>query len=180
MTDMPEHIKILTFFVNRGYEAALKADLGQETTICKDRLRKEFESNEEAFNWAMRLYIAENTYKAEQALHTEGISPTDCLLTAFMQWAGRDAYHLHQANYGRDIIERGLRLTNKNNERHVSHFEESISDFLFHQNLCSSKKEAEDTTFLLMMSSKGLLLKCEDREDYRQSMYRIIHAALNS
>ena len=72
----------------------------------------------------------------------------------------------------------GIESLKRSNPNFHDDFEKEVANFLVDRNVCESKKEAGEITFLLHMASKGLLLKSSTSEEFQNGMSRIIETTM--
>ncbi|MEW8525612.1 MAG: TetR/AcrR family transcriptional regulator [Candidatus Thiodiazotropha endolucinida] len=168
--------KVLSIFAHYGFRKASMEDLARAADVSRQTLYKRFKTKEAVLDWAVEGYARENRERVSAELKNHEASLSECLLNAFARWAGEVVPLLHDSPHGAEIMDMGTESLRRSGEDFHADFEAEIAQFLMDRGVCGTKEEAADATFLLHMSSKGLLLKSLSSEEFQAGMSRIIRA----
>ena len=168
---------ILAVFAHYGFRKAAMEDLARAAGISRQTLYNRFRTKQAVLDWAVEGYLGDTRARAVAELQDHDKSPAACLLGAFARWTGDHVTLLHDAPHGAEAIELGTQSIRRSHTDPEADFEREIAAFVSDRGLAAGRKQAADMAFMLMMSSKGLLLKTRTGEEFQAGMVRIIRAA---
>lgn len=178
MEDSQTFTDILSVFAHYGFRKASMADLAEAAGVTRQTLYNRFRTKEAVLDFAVEGYVRNALQKASAELNAETASVDSCLLNAFSNWVGNLVSLLKNSPHGSEVMDMGTQSIKRSHIDHHLTFEREIAAFLINRGVCKTESEALDITFLLMMSSKGLLLKSETGEQFQDGMTRLIRTAV--
>jgi len=167
---------VLCVFAHYGFRKSSMEDLARATDLSRQTLYNRFKTKQAVLDWAVEGFIGKAREQASAALKDDA-SPATCLLNAFSRWMGDHVAILHDAPHGAETMEMGIESLKRSDTDPHADFEKDVIRFLKDRGICKTRKQAADKAFLLLVSSKGLLLKSRSGEEFRSGMARIIGAA---
>lgn len=154
------------------------ADLADVIGVSRQTLYNRFKSKEAILEWASMGIIDQKREAALRELDRPNKSVHRCLCEAFARWVGDTVGILHNSPHGFEMMDLVGSILHKTNTNPHNEFEEALKSFLLKHDACQSEDQANDTVFLLIVASKGLMLKTRTPEEFDDGMARIIRAVL--
>ena len=171
---------VLTVFAHYGFKKASMEDLAQAADISRQTLYNRFKTKQAVLDWAVEGYVKLALEQALAELKDESFDPVTCLLKAFSRWIGDIIPLMHGTPHGSEVMDLGTDTLMRSDIDPHAEFESEINKFLLHRAICKTQVEADDKTFLLHMSSKGLMLKSGTSEEFEAGMLRILQATIHN
>lgn len=170
---------VLAVFAHYGFRKASMEDLAQAVGVTRQTLYNRFKNKEVVLDWAVNGYAESARERASAELRNRELPVETCLLNAFSKWVGDTVAILQVSPHGMEIMDRGMESLRRSDIDHHEIFERDLAQFLQDRGICPSAEAAADTTFLLNMAAKGLLLISENSEAFHDSMARIIRTVIS-
>lgn len=177
MNDGAVFQSVLAVFAHYGLRKTSMSDLAAAANISRQTLYNRFGTKQAVLDWALQGYVANAAALAEEQLNAQDKSVRSKLSSAFDRWAGDSVSVIHNSPHGAEILDLGIASFQRSETDPHARFERALSRFLLEAGTCGSKSDAEDKAFLLLMASKGLLLKSASSEAFSAGMGRIINSA---
>jgi len=169
---------VLATFARYGFRKASMEDLAQAAGVSRQTLYNRFRTKQAVLDWAVTGFVEARTQRAHGHLKLPGQPLGERLLRFYVEWMGLLVPLLHDSPHGSEIMEMGGEsLENAGIDSHDDN-ERVIADFLIEHGLRPDPATATETSFLLSMSSKGLLFKCATTGEFEAGMRRVIRAVL--
>lgn len=169
---------VFKVFAHYGFRKASMADLAEAIGVSRQTLYNRFTSKEDILNWAAMGIIDQKREAALQELAREDRPIRQSLAAAFARWVGDTVGILHNSPHGFEIMDLvGSILQQANLNPHLE-FEAALKQYFLKNELCEAEDQADDTVFLLIVASKGLMLKSATPEAFDEGMARILRAVL--
>ena len=178
MDDNPQLRNILKVFAHYGFKKASMDDLARAAEVSRQTLYSRHKTKEGVLDWAVAGFFSDVQRDAITALQNPRASVERSLLDAFDRWSGDHVSLLQEAPHGSEVLDMGTESLARTGVDYQEGFDEALVAFLRDRDLCRTQKQAADKAYLLMMASKGLLIKSADGEAFRIGMKRVIRAAL--
>ncbi len=153
-------------------------DLAKALCVTRQTLYNRFKAKEAVLDRAVEGFVGDNREKASAELKDRDAPVDVCLLNAFARWIGDLVPLLRDSPHGSEIMDMGTDSLRRSDIDHHAAFEQDLVRFLVDRGVCETPGEAGEMTFLLLMSSKGLLLKSRTGEEFREGMARILKTAI--
>jgi AcrR family transcriptional regulator len=174
--------RILVAFATKGFEKATMSDLAEAAGVSRQTLYNRYGTKEGLLASAAEEFSRSARLRACAELNVGDRTTSECLLAAFSERIGILVPHMHGLPYGSQIVDLGTKLRRHSQadfpEFHAD-FTKELKFFLQSRGVCRTLTEAADTSFLLLMSAKGLLMNTRTREEFEIGMARIIAAVLH-
>ncbi len=170
--------EVLSVFAYYGFKKASMDDLARAAGISRQTLYSRFKTKEGVLDWAVEGALSAAAGLASDALQDEAMTVGERLVNAFSRWSG-DMVPLLRAPHGNEAIELGTASISRSKVDPRAAFESDLADFLLAQKICLSRDEAVDRAYLLLMASKGLLIKSPTSDAFEDDMRRIVRAAVS-
>jgi len=169
---------VLGVFAHYGLRKTSMSDLAAAAKISRQTLYNRFGTKHAVLDWALQGYMADAAALAEEQLNAEDKPVCNRLSSAFDRWVGDSVSVIHNSPHGAEILDLGITSFQRSGTDPHIRFENALSRFLLEAGICRSEPDAEDKAFLLLMASKGLLLKSASSEAFSAGMTRIIKSAI--
>lgn len=167
---------VLTLFATYGFRKASMNDIASAADLSRQSIYNRFGSKEAVLEWAVTTYMSEVTDTAIDRLNTSKGRPAEVLALTFQAWIGDHVPLLRGTPHGAEILDKAIRTAARATRDYEGEIADAIAAFLHEKGLSPSRAAAEETTYVLSLASKGLLLKCETSEAYSTGMERVIKA----
>ncbi len=169
---------VLGVFAQYGFRKTSMLDLAEATGVSRQTLYNRFRTKDAVLDWAVQGYVREAGAEALAELEASDTPIAKRLLKAFSRWIGETVPIMRNSPHGAEIMDLGIAsLERSSTDPHLV-FERTLARHLLDSGICDSAEDAEDTTFLLLMAAKGLLLKSASHEEFDAGMERVIRCAL--
>lgn len=178
MEDSHSFASVLGVFSHYGFKKASMEDLAQAMGFTRQTLYNHFKGKQAVLDWAVEGYVRDSHSKAIEELKGNRNPVPDGLLGAFSRMVGDIVPLLKNSPHGSEVLDMGTESLKRSNIDHQGAFEKELARFLVERGACQTIEEATEKTFLLLMASKGLLLKCQNSEEFQDGMARIIRVAV--
>jgi len=179
MHDNAVAFDVLCSFAEHGFGRTPMVELAKAAGVTRQTLYNRFKTKEAVLDWAVKGFLNQKQDAIVSELADTDTPVATCLLNAFSRWVGDDVEVVHRLPYGLQIADSGLASLKEENAAFLASLEREIMNFLVSRNVCGTLDEAREKTFLLMVVSNGLLLKCRTFSEFQMDMSRSISAALS-
>lgn len=170
---------VLGVFAHYGFRKTSMSDLAAAANISRQTLYNRFGTKDAVLDWAVQGYVALAGSLATEQLDATGKPVRQRLLDAFTKWLGESVPVMQNSPHGAEIMDLGMASLQRSDADPHLHFETALCRFLLDEGICKTQQEAGDKTFLLLIASKGLLLKSTSSEEFNAGMIRIINSAIS-
>lgn len=181
MEDLDQVTRILVLYAQRGFDKVTMTEIAAAARVSRQTLYNRFKTKDGILAWASEGFSRHARLKACAKLKDADASTSDCLVAAFSERMGLLVPLIHNLAYGPDILDRGTKLrleAQAEFEPFHADFTKDLSHFLQVRGVCQSLSVADETSFLLMMSGKGLLMATRTREEFDAGMARVVSVIL--
>lgn len=179
MQDSAVFQNVLGVFAHYGFRKTSMSDLAGAANVSRQTLYNRFRTKNAVLDWAVEGYVAQTALQATQHLSAKDRPVRQRLLNAFSKWLGESVPVMHNSPHGAEIMDLGAASLQRSDVNPYLQFETALCRFLLDEGICKTQQEAEDKTFLLLIASKGLLLKSASSEEFEAGMTRIINSAIS-
>lgn len=182
MDDLDQVTRILIAYARHGFDKVTMAQIAAAAHVTRQTLYNRYKTKEVILAWASESFSRHARAKACAKLINSEASTSDCLVTAFSERMGILVPLVHSHRYGQEILDLGTRLRREAQsdfEPFHADFTKELTHFLQARGVCQSLAEAEGTTYLLMMSGKGLLMSTRTLQQFESGMARVVAAVLH-
>ena len=172
-----DHVCVLTAFATYGFRKASMADLAEAAGVSRQTLYNRFHDKETVLAWAVTAWAEEAEDQALAAL-SDDTAPADQRLVAFfVAWLGTSVPVVRGLPHGPEIFDRAKALLEGDGDETSLKLWPALVRFLEDQRLTG--QAALDCAYVLLLASKGLILKVKDVDGYADGMGRVVGFALN-
>lgn len=178
MNDGAVFQRVLGVFAHYGLRKTSMSDLAAAASISRQTLYNRFGTKHAVLDWALQGYVVNAGALAEEQLNASDKPVRGKLSGAFDRWVGDSVSVIHNSPHGAEILDLGIASFQRSEADPHVRFERALSRFLLEAGICRSEPDADDRAFLLLMASKGLLLKSASSEAFSAGMMRIINSAI--
>lgn len=178
MEDSQAFTDVLGVFAHYGFKKASMEDLAQAMGCTRQTLYNRFKGKQAVLDWAVEGCVRDSHGKALAELADRRAPLEACLLNAFSRMIGDIVPLIRNSPHGSEVMDLGTESLKRSDVDHHGAFEGELARFLNGRGVCKTLDEAADTTFLLLMAAKGLLLKSETSEAFEEGMARVIRVAV--
>jgi len=177
MSENDEAIKnVLTAFAQYGFRKTSMEDLSRAASMSRQTLYKRFGSKEAIRDWALGAYCGAMLEMSLGELNAADRPASESVAAAFDRWAGDQVELVTHAPHGIELLEMAAEMFTELERDPVALLEEGLANFFIKQGLMEDEHKARDAAYLLIVSSKGLLLKSRTPEDYHKGTLRFFNA----
>lgn len=170
--------RVFRAFAKKGFEKATISEIAEAAGVSRQTLYNRHETKEAILVWAAEGFSRLARIRACEALNVPGDSVSSSLQTAFSERIGVLVPLVHGSPHGTEILDLGTKLRKQAPSDFHADFVKELNLFLQSRGVCETLAEAEDLSFLLLTSGKGLLLNTRTREEFDAGMARVIAAVL--
>ena len=179
MDDPTTYQNVLGVFAHYGFRKASMADLADAAGVSRQTLYNRFKNKDQVLDWAVQNFSEIIRQRAEAELSNSEALASARLADAFNRWVGDLVPMLHESPHGFEVMDRGLESLRRAECDPDGMFLAAIANFLLREECCQSQADADDMTFVLVMASKGLLLKTSTYDEFATSMLRVVNVVIN-
>ena len=175
--------EILMIFCQYGFRKASMEDIAKAAGLSRQSIYKKFGSKEAIFEWALIEAVGLAFDATMSALSDETKSTKDRIAQAFDRWAGDHVGILRSTPHGMEMLNHANEMFAKDpnlDRKSETVFYGAVADLILRDGHAKSQKDAEDKSYTLAMTSKGLLFYATDTAEFRQGMDRALRAVLPS
>ncbi len=177
MTDQDTVAAIVDVFARIGFKKASMGDIAEAAGVSRQTLYARFGSKEAIRDWAAVEFANDIVKRTVIELNVETTSAERCLKNAFARKSGDLVGFLKNAPFGSELVDMGMDAVRESKSNPDVVFEMALIRFL-KDRLGLTAKEAKEIAFVLITSSKGLMVTCQNGEEFDAAMSRIIKAAV--
>ena len=178
MDQSSDFARVLTAFATYGFRKASMSDLAGAAGVSRQTLYNRFQDKQAVLAWAVGDWAQASEAAACAALDRPGLPATERLVGFFSEWLGATIPMLRSLPHGAEIFEMANALFHDGDADMEP--PQALIRFLVDQSLVSGPGEAEEAAFVLILASKGLLLKVADADAYAAGMDRVVRYLLDS
>lgn len=150
------------------------SDIAQAAGLSRQSIYNQFGSKEAVLDWTVNTFLSEVTEAAVKTLQeTEG-PPEKVLAKTYQIWVGEHIPIWRGTPHGAEILELAIDSAGRASTDFEGTFLNAVSSYLLSSGLSQNASEATDMTYVLNLSSKGLMLKCETSDAYATGMRRVL------
>ncbi|ABW31627.1 TetR/AcrR family transcriptional regulator [Acaryochloris marina] len=171
-------LEVLRLFATYGFRKTSISDIAKAADLSRQSIYNQYGSKEAVLEWAVTTFLGNITDTVIHQLKTTDGEPAVVLSKSFQLWTGDHVPLLRGTPHGAEILDAAIISVAKASRNYEGEFVDAITTFLWLREVFPTKREAEETTFVLNLASKGLLLKSETSEAYALGMKRVIKALL--
>lgn len=181
MDDLDQVTRVLIAYAEHGFDKVTMTDIAEAAGVSRQTLYNRHKTKEAILAWAAEGFSRHARLKACAELNATAKPTAASLVAAFSERMGILVPLVHGLPYGPQILDQGVKLRLQSQAQFPpfhADFMKELKLFLQARGVCQTLAEAEDISFLLMMSGKGLLMDTRSREEFETGMARIVAAVL--
>ena len=167
-------LNILTLFAQYSFRKSSMSEIAKAAGISRQSLYNQFGSKEEILDWAVISYFTDIADAAIAILTDEKGDAVQLLADAYQKWIGESVPLLRGTPHGAEILDYVIESVTASSRDFEQEFAIALIQFLKKTGLAQHEQDAEDLAYLLHLASKGLLLKCENSDQFSAGMSRVI------
>ena len=165
---------LLALFATYGFRKVSMSDIAKAAELSRQSVYNQFGSKDAVLEWAVTAFLDEVIETAVHRLKRSDGKAEEVLALAFQAWTGDHVPLLRGTPHGAEILDKAISSVAKAPRHYEREFTDAVAAFLCERGLSPAKAAAEDSTYVLNLASKGLLLKSETSEAYSLGMERVI------
>ncbi len=167
-----EFSRVIAVFATYGFRKASMGDLAEAAGVSRQTLYNRFDDKQAVLDWSVEGIAASAEARAIAALDDDG-DTVQRLTGFFVEWLGRSVPIVRGLPHGAEIFDMATASLRANGDETQSPAWRRLVAFLGEAGLAPSQDLAEEGAYLLILASKGLMLKVSDVEAYSAGMTRI-------
>lgn len=168
--------EILLIFCQYGFRKASMEDIAQAAGLSRQSIYKKFGSKEAVFEWVINEAVGKAFEEAMLAMGDENKPVAERLADAFDRWAGDFVPVMRGTPHGTELLDRSIEYLSRDGHRGEEDFYSAVESLLLDSGIAGDRPDASDKAHTLALAAKGLLLRVETVDLFRQNMLRVIRA----
>ncbi len=172
------HMNVLTVFARYGFRKSSMEDLAKAADVSRQTLYNRFRSKEAVLDWAVEGVAVDLRNRAFAALDDRTLPVDACLTEAFSRWIGDLVPLLHSSPHASEIMDMGSESLRQAGIDMHAEVEKVVTQTLLDRGVYATAGEAAEMTFVLLVASKGLMLKSQTLDEFETGMARVVGTVL--
>ena len=169
----PDYSRVIAVFATYGFRKASMGDLAEAAGVSRQTLYNRFSDKQAVLDWAVGGVAAAADARAIAALDADG-DVVARLTGFFVGWLGQSVPIVRGLPHGAEIFDMATASLRAGSDETQSPAWRKLVGFLRDAGLAATDHAAEEGAYLLILASKGLMLKVSDTESYAAGMDRVV------
>lgn len=177
---VPDYARVLTAFATYGYRKASMAELAFAAGVSRQTLYNRFQDKQAVLAWAVGAWADEAEISAQDALRQKDVPARTRVVQFFVAWVGKSVPVVRGLPHGAEVFDMATSLLHSDVDSINTPAWRALIAFLHNNGLVPDKDRATEAAYVLILASKGLLLKVSDVSAYQAGMDRIAAYVLDT
>ena len=175
-----DYERVLTAFATYGYRKASMAELAVAAGISRQTLYNRFQDKQAVLAWAVGAWSEQAEISAQESLRQLDVSARERVVDFFVAWIGKSVPVVRGLPHGAEIFELATSLLHAEVDSLDTPAWTAMIAFLQAEGMASDAARAGEAAYVLLLASKGLMLKVSDVSAYQAGMRRVVDYVLDT
>ena len=175
-----DYQRVLTAFATYGYRKASMAELAVAAGISRQTLYNRFQDKQAVLAWAVGAWAEQAEISAQEALRQLNVSAQERVVDFFVAWVGKSVPVVRGLPHGAEIFEMASSLLHSEVDNLDTPAWTALIAFIQAEGMASDATRADEAAYVLLLASKGLMLRVSDVAAYQAGMRRVVAYVLDT
>jgi len=177
MSDYSKAYAIIALFAQYGFRKTSMGELAQSADLSRQSLYNQFGSKDAVLDWAVGTYTSHLTQNAIESLqNSHDTMITQAITNAYDIWIGQHIGIWRGTPHGAELLEFAIEAAKGSDIDYEARFKTAIHHLLIARRYGPDR--ADDAIYVLHLAAKGLLMKCDNRDDFLKGIQKVTHTLL--